>query len=149
MAAIRTIAAAAAALALAACTQRETQTQCGIDSFERGYAAMQAEDWATAERFFDEAAALIPADPYTQLDLGVVEQHLGHPDKARIAYRKAIAFGKSVQPRDTADPLYANRTVAQLAQDDLDGMDAAARPAPARPETGKPASASQAEGGKQ
>lgn len=115
---------ALAALLLAACTDsaaQERQAQ-GTLAYQQGYQALEAHDYATAAERLGAAATLLPDDPYTALDLGVACQNLGRLDEARAAYRRAIALGGHAMPRGVTDPRYAGRTVAQLAQADLDAM---------------------------
>ncbi|HLY53996.1 MAG TPA: hypothetical protein VKS60_00480 [Stellaceae bacterium] len=117
-----------AVLALAGCEHHPTDAERGIAAFQRGYAAMQREDWPTAERFLNEAAQYLPTDAFTQLDLGVTEQHLGHVDEARHAYKVAADLGQDIHPRDVSNPVYAARTVTQLALDNLAALDAGKPP---------------------
>jgi Tfp pilus assembly protein PilF len=118
-----------AVLALAACgtDEQAARLAAGQAAKQRGYQALQQQDYGAAEAAYRQAAANLPHDAYVELNLGVAEEHLGKLDAARDAYRLAIVDGKGVAPVDVTDPNYAGRTVAQLAEADLAGM------APAKP----------------
>ena len=108
---------------LAGCGHPPPITDQGVEAFQRGYAALQAADWPEAERYFEAAAKVSPDDPFIQLDLGVVRQRLGKLDEARAAYRRAIELGKGVKLLEATDRRYVARTVAELAGDDLAGLE--------------------------
>lgn len=105
---------------LAACTDPAAEKDRAFAlAYRSGVEAVEAHDFAAAEQHLSEAAALDPADPYVQLDLGVAYQNLGRFDDARRAYALAAATGATVKPARVTDPNYAGRSVADLARDNL------------------------------
>jgi Flp pilus assembly protein TadD len=112
------IAGAVALQILAACGGPSDEETAKL-AYRQGFEALQARDFAAAERYLDQAAALTPDDPYVALDLGVAAQNLGELDKARAAYGHAIELGERTKPARATDPRYTGRSVAQLARDNL------------------------------
>jgi len=114
-----------ALILLAACQSHEKPdpVKMGYQTQQRGVAALQHEDYTAAEQAFLEAAWWSPDDAYTQLDLGVAEQHLGRFAAAREAYQRAQALGQHVMPLNVTDPRYGGLTVAQLASEDMASLD--------------------------
>ena len=112
-------------LVLTACRHEPTDTERGVGVFQQGYMAMQEARYDDALRYFTTAERLIPGDAYVQLDLGVTLVHLGRRDEARAAFERAMELGREVKSITVTDPIYAGRTVAQLAADNIAGMDRA------------------------
>ncbi len=122
---MRRLLAGVALILLAACHSegKPDPVALGYQAQQRGVAALQREDYTMAEQAFLEAAWWSPDDAYTQLDLGVAEQHLGRFAAAREAYQRAAALGQHVMPLDVTDPRYGGLTVAQLASENMAALD--------------------------
>ncbi|MGB8841253.1 MAG: tetratricopeptide repeat protein [Aliidongia sp.] len=88
-------------------------------AYRHGIEAIEAHDFAAAERYLVEAAGQEPDDPYILLNLGVAYQNLGKLDEARAAYRHAAETGEHLKPVRVTDPHYAGRSIADLARDNL------------------------------
>jgi Flp pilus assembly protein TadD len=110
----------AALLAVAGCGDAAPDSaETAKLAYRHGVEAIEAHDFAAAERYLAEAARQEPDDPYIMLNLGVAYQNLGKFDEARAAYRHAAETGTKLTPVRVTDPHYAGRTVADLARDNL------------------------------
>jgi Flp pilus assembly protein TadD len=109
-----------AAFALSACgPDKLVDTDQVETAYHSGYEAIQAGNWQRAEHFLIIAEARDPTDPYVQLNLGVIDQHLGELEKARAHYQRAIKTGEDEVPHAVSDPEQAGKSVADLARDNL------------------------------
>jgi Flp pilus assembly protein TadD len=108
-------------LAIAGCADTEQQA-AGRIAYRHGFEALDARDYVKAEQYLSDAERLLPDDPYVALDLGVVCQALGQPDRARAAYQKVQTIGKGVIPTRVTDPRAAGKSLADIATDNLARM---------------------------
>lgn len=72
-----------------------------------------------AEKYLKQALVENPENPYALLNLGVVYQNTGNPEKARVMYEKVIGLNpKSVANRSNHDGK-AGKTLVELAKENL------------------------------
>jgi len=121
---VQKILVSAALVSLAACaaTSSVSRSQSLTDT---GFGYMKQKDYASAKPYFEQALEIEPKLAMAHLDLGAVYQHTGNPAQAKEHYRMAIANDVATNgyPRvyETTDGS-ASRTVAEIAQANLDGM---------------------------
>jgi Flp pilus assembly protein TadD len=119
-AAMRTAFLTAALLAMTGCGDAAPDpAETAKLAYRHGIEAIEAHDFAAAERYLAEAARQEPDDPYIMLNLGVADQNLGKLEEARAAYRHAAETGAKLTPVRVTDPRYAGRSIADLARDNL------------------------------
>lgn len=75
--------------------------------------------YVDAEKYLKQALVVNPENPYALLNLGVVYQNTGRPEKARPLYEKVI----KLNPKDTATRSNlegkAGKTLVDLAKENL------------------------------
>ena len=76
---------------------------------EKGYEAINAEDWRQARLYFAQAVERRPEDGVAQYYLGLCELRLGEPLKAQFALEKALELNRN-------DPDFAPRILDKLAE---------------------------------
>ncbi len=97
--------------------RRETP---GRAAFEAGVAAASRQDWATAERHFQEAVARDARLEWGWYNLGVVREHQAKYDEAEEAYRKALEIRPDfTEAAANLTRLLAARNQAPLAEREL------------------------------
>lgn len=85
------------------------------DLIRDGYAALTAEDYATAENLLRQALAMNHLNPYTLLNLGVVYQQTGRYEDARRTYQTLIDLNPTQTAVTTSVKGYAGRSLVDIA----------------------------------
>ena len=80
-----------------------------------GYKALDNGDYATAQKYFNEAHRQYPGDPFIQLNLGAALQRQGFMDQAEPLYRAAMVTGDDVLPVDTTENWAGGLAVDEIA----------------------------------
>jgi hypothetical protein len=117
-----------AIVALAGCASKDMVLS------NQGFEELSKGNNVEAGMKLEEALAINPDNPYALLNMGVVYQRTGRPEKARRMYEKVIAL----QPQEKADasniPSFSGRSLAEIAKANLkllnDGASASPTPAP-------------------
>jgi outer membrane protein OmpA-like peptidoglycan-associated protein len=101
-----------------ACSSMPPQSseQHEADLVRNGYAAMSAEDYATAENLFRQALAMNHLNPYTLLNLGVVYHQTGRYEDARRTYQTLIDLKPSETAVATNVKGYSGKKLVDLAR---------------------------------
>jgi outer membrane protein OmpA-like peptidoglycan-associated protein len=86
------------------------------DLVRNGYAAMKAEDFATAENLFRQALAMNHLNPFTLLNLGVVYHQTGRYEDARRTYQTLIDLDPSETAAATSVKGYSGRKLVDIAR---------------------------------
>jgi outer membrane protein OmpA-like peptidoglycan-associated protein len=86
------------------------------DLVRNGYAAMTAEDYATAENLFRQALAMNHLNPYTLLNLGVVYHQTGRYEDARRTYQTLIDLNPSQTAEATSVEGYSGIKLVEIAK---------------------------------
>jgi outer membrane protein OmpA-like peptidoglycan-associated protein len=125
--AARVIPAGMMLLAIAGCAERFNTRWTSP-----GYRAFNGNDAAATARYYEGAVRETPNEPYYELNLATAYQALGRMDQAAPWYRLVFEHGADVRPaRVTAGS--ANRTLAEIACDNLRQAPPAATAAVALP----------------
>lgn len=99
-----------------------------------GYKALDNGDYATAQKYFNEAQRQHPGDPFIQLNLAAAMQRQGFMDQTEPLYRAAMVKGDDVMPVDTTENWASGLAVDQIACKNLEmGLRPARSAANARP----------------
>ncbi len=101
--------------------------QVEADLVKDGYAAMTAEDYATAENLFRQALAMNHLNPYTLLNLGVVYHQTGRYEDARRTYQTLIDLNPSQTAATTSVKGYSGKKLVDIARINMKSL-----PAPQR-----------------
>jgi outer membrane protein OmpA-like peptidoglycan-associated protein len=104
--------------AISGCSSAQPQSpeQVEADLVRNGYAAMTAEDYATAENLFRQALAMNHLNPYTLLNLGVVYHQTGRYEDARRTYQTLIDLKPSQTAETTSVKGYSGRKLVDIAR---------------------------------
>jgi hypothetical protein len=86
---------------------------------DQGYAALQAGDYAKARDIFADLHAKDPRDAMAELNLAATYQDMGRMDLAEPLYRGVLVDGKGIVPPRTTNATDANRTLADIACNNL------------------------------
>lgn len=89
-----------------------------------GFREISSKNYEQAEASLQKALSINPENPYALLNMGVVYQETGRPDKARQMYEKVIAL----QPKDVAEESnadsFAGKGLADIARENLKLLEA-------------------------
>jgi len=106
------------------------------------FKALAEGNYHRAETHLDYALTVNPDNPFALLNLGVVYQNTGQPERARAVYRRLIALQSGARAVSTTRLEYVGATVAEIARANLDRLDGkGAAASPAVPEGGDPMAA--------
>jgi len=75
--------------------------------------------YADAENYLNQALAVNPENPYALLNLGVVYQNTGRPEKARVLYEKVIKLNPTEIMTKSKQEGTAGKTLVDLAKENL------------------------------
>ena len=84
-----------------------------------GFAALKRGDNPTAEAEFKAALQEKPNDPYALLNLAAVYENTGRSEEAVPLFKQVILVGKDIYPRRVTQKREANKSLADIAADDL------------------------------
>jgi len=97
----------AVAMALAGCRDKEItphDRELAASDLSEAQFAVTLQDWPRAEDLFAKAAALVPDDGDTWMNLGVARMRRHDPSGAKSAYKSALAAFKAAYKRKPDDP---------------------------------------------
>ena len=84
-----------------------------------GFEFLSQERYKDAENYLNQALAVNPENPYALLNLGVVYQNTGRPEKARGLYEKVIKLNpKEIVTRSNQEGA-TGKTLVDLAKENL------------------------------
>lgn len=89
---------------------------------KNGYAAMTAEDYATAENLFRQALAINHLNPYTLLNLGVVYHQTGRYEDARRTYQTLIDLNPTQTAAATSVKGYSGKKLVDIAKINMSNL---------------------------
>lgn len=90
---------------------------------DEGFEALSRNDFATARSKLQEALAVNPDNPYALLNLGVVYQQTGHPQRARQMYERVIALRPDARAQSSNVSAFSGRPLSEIAEANLRLLD--------------------------
>ena len=99
---------------------------------EQGYDEMQKGRLTEAGKYFLESLQIDPENPYAMINLAVVNEKEGKPEKAVELYRKVVLSGTSRIAKGSSNPEEVGKSLVQIAKDGLQRLHA---PPPVIPDT--------------
>ena len=102
----------------------------------QGFEALSKGNYLEAGEKFQEALSVNPYNPYALLNMGVVYQMTGQPEKARRMYERVIALQPQEKAKVSTVESFSGRTLTEIAKANLETLAERKAPAPASaPET--------------
>jgi general secretion pathway protein D len=98
--------------------QRHSNTEDMILS-DQGFEFIDAEDYNTAQGYFERALEINPENPYALLNLGVVYDEKGETEKAIRMYEKVIKLDPDDRAARSTDPEKIGNRLGDIAKDNL------------------------------
>lgn len=88
-----------------------------------GFKELMRENYEQAEAFFDLALSVNPDNPYALLNLGVVYQNTGRPDKAKLMYQKVIDMNPQLTAKSSTDSNFEGKSLAEIAKINIQSLE--------------------------
>lgn len=89
----------------------------------QGLQEISKENYPQAEKYLNQALELNPNNPYALLNMGVVYQKMGQPERARLMYERVISINPKVEAGHSNQDSGVGKTLVDMARGNLRLLD--------------------------